>query len=78
MEDHLVVLKLTSVSVKAPFAERGVSFDVLGDVLYGVSVPEDFVETQEDGTVVFTLEAIRHIVRKSMVALIVETNLEDF
>jgi homoserine kinase len=78
VKDRLVVLKLTNVSVKAPFAERGVGFDVLGDVLYGVNVPEDLVETQEDGTAVFTLEGIRHIVRKSMVALIIETAPEDF
>jgi hypothetical protein len=75
---QIVVLKVVSISVKTKNYERSMSLEPIGDLLYGVEVPDEYFTMNEDESIVFSLEGIRHIVRKSLVALVLDAKQEDF
>lgn len=72
-----VILKVNELSTAAQYGKAKVTVEPVGDLLYAVHIPDGY-EEMEDGTRVFNIEGIRHIIRALQVVLVIDNDKGDF
>lgn len=77
MKQQKVVMRVSSITVKTAYSQTSMTVEAVGDVLYALVVPENGY-TQDGETRIFNIEGIRHIIRGLQIALVFDTDVEDF
>ena len=73
-----VILKVNEIKVATQYGKAALTTEPVGDLMYLIKVPSIGWEEKEDGSRVFTVEGIRHIVKGLQVALVIDASKEDF
>jgi hypothetical protein len=69
MSNNTIVLKITEFGASSNFGKTKVSAAPEEEIFYSVSILPEHYQTREDGSKVFTIEGIRHILRGLSVVL---------
>lgn len=80
-EGRDLILKVNEIKVATQYGKAALMTEPVGDMLYRIQVPMEGVEeiTLEGQLVqVFNIAGIRHVIKGLTVALMIETNKEDF
>jgi hypothetical protein len=74
-----VILKVHEIGAAAQYGKTKITAEPVGDVLYVVKVNlEEHFQVQEDGTKIFTVEGIRHLIRNLEIVLTTDVSKQAF
>lgn len=78
MDETEVILKVNEIKVATQYGKAALTTEPVGDLMYQIKVPAQGWIEKEDGSRIFTVEGIRHIVKGLQVALIIDADKADF